>query len=61
MSFRDDLIFFKQKAIMRFMKEIDLSNIGTNKAPNNRKTSGRFCRTADHKLSDLPPANPLTK
>ena len=61
MSFRDDLIFFKQKAIMRFMKEIDLLNIGINKAPNNRKTSGRFCRTADHKLSDLPPANPLTK
>lgn len=61
MSFRDDLIFFKQKAIMRLMKEIDLSNIGINKAPNNRKTSGRFCSTADHKLSDLPPANPLTK
>lgn len=61
MSFRDDLIFFKQKAIMRLMKEIDLLNIGINKAPNNRKTSGRFCRTADHKLSDLPPANPLTK
>ena len=61
MSFRDDLIFFKQKAIMRLTKDIDLSNIGTNKAPNNRKTSGRFCRTADHKLSDLPPANPLTK
>lgn len=46
---------------MRFMKEIDLSNIGINEVPNNRKTSGRFCRTADHKLSDLPPANPLTK
>ena len=61
MSFRDDLIFFKQKAIMRLIKEIDLSNIGINKAPNNRKTSGRFCRTADNKLSDLPPANPLTK
>ena len=61
MNFRDDLIFFKQKAIMRLMKEIDLSNIGINKAPNNRKTSGRFCRTADHKLSDLPPAKPLTK
>lgn len=61
MSFRDDLIFFKQKAIMRLIKEIDLSNIGINKVPNNRKTSGRFCRTADHKLSDLPPANPLTK
>ena len=61
MSFRDNLIFLKQKAIMRLMKEIDLSNIGINKAPNNRKTSGRFCRTADHKLSDLPPANPLTK
>lgn len=61
MSFRDDLIFLKQKAIMRLIKEIDLSNIGINKAPNNRKTSGRFCRTADHKLSDLPPANPLTK
>ncbi|MCP9466083.1 MAG: hypothetical protein NNC22_01620 [Candidatus Nanosynbacter sp. P5B_S4_bin.39.1] len=55
------MIFFKQKAIMRLIKEIDLSNIGINKAPNNRKTSGRFCRTADHKLSDLPPANPLTK
>ena len=61
MSFRDDLIFFKQKAIMRLIKGIDLSNIGINNAPNNRKTSGRFCRTADHKLSDLPPANPLTK
>lgn len=61
MNFRDDLIFFKQKAIMRLIKEIDLSNIGINKALNNRKTSGRFCRTADHKLSDLPPANPLTK
>lgn len=61
MNFRDDLIFFKQKAIMRLIKEIDLSNIGINKAPNNRKTSERFCRTADHKLSDLPPANPLTK
>ena len=61
MSFRDDLIFFKQKAIVRLIKEIDLSNIGINKAPNNRKTSGRFCRTADHKLSDLPPANTLTK
>ena len=61
MNFRDDLIFFKQKAIMRLIKEIDLLNIGINKAPNNRKTSGRFCRTADHKLSDLPPANPLTK
>ena len=61
MSFRDNLIFLKQKAIMRLIKEIDLSNIGINKAPNNRKTSGRFCRTADHKLSDLPPANPLTK
>ena len=61
MSFRDDLIFLKQKAIMRLIKEIDLSNIGINKAPNNRKTSGRFCRTADHKLSDFPPANPLTK
>ena len=61
MNFRDDLIFLKQKAIMRLIKEIDLSNIGINKAPNNRKTSGRFCRTADHKLSDLPPANPLTK
>lgn len=46
---------------MRFMKEIDLLNIGINKAPNNRRTSGIFCRTADHKLSDLPPANPLTK
>ena len=46
---------------MRFIKEIDLSNIGTNKVPNNMKTSGRFCRTADHKLSDLLPANPLTK
>lgn len=61
MSFRDDLIFLKQKAIMRLIKEIDLSNIGINKAPNNRRTSGIFCRTADHKLSDLPPANPLTK
>ena len=61
MNFRDDLIFFKQKAIMRLIKEIDLSNIGINKAPNNSRTSGRFCRTADHKLSDLPPANPLTK
>lgn len=46
---------------MRLIKEIDLSNIGINKVPNNRKTSGRFCRTADHKLSDFPPANPLTK
>lgn len=46
---------------MRLIKEIDLLNIGINKAPNNRKTSGRFCRAADHKLSDLPPANPLTK
>ena len=61
MNFRDDLIFLKQKAIMRLIKEIDLSNIGINEVPNNRKTSGRFCRTADHKLSDLPPANPLTK
>ena len=46
---------------MRLIKEIDLSNIGINNALNNRKTSGRFCRTADHKLSDLLPANPLTK